>query len=302
MTFGLLFVPKNPLFFCEKCQYKTDNKKDYKKHLLTLKHSHGLLLDTNLSSEKSQKSQFICHCGRSYKYKQGLCKHIKTCEKSKETETLVKITNLFEEQIKENKELKDLLLEQNTKLMEIANEKGQCVIVNNTTNNTMNTTNNFNLQVFLKEKCKDALNIMDFAESIKMKLTDVDLVGQIGYTEGISQIFIRGLRELDICKRPIHCCDSKREIMYVKDKDAWEKENNEKNKIKRMIDYIAHKNIVQITEWVNQNPEAKDYDSKKHIEYVKILGESMGGKTDEESRKIYQKIIRNVAKHVMIEK
>jgi len=165
-----------------------------------------------------------------------------------------------------------------------------------------NNTNNFNLQVFLNEKCKDALNISDFVDSLKMQLTDLDTVGQVGYIEGISRIFIRGLKELDIFKRPIHCSDVKRETMYVKDKDTWEKDNEEKNKLRLLIDHIAHKNIIQLPEWINNNPDANNYDSKKHVEYIKILGQSMGGKTDEENHKIYQKIIKNIAKHVMIEK
>jgi hypothetical protein len=151
----------------------------------------------------------------------------------------------------------------------------------------------------LNEKCKDALNIMDFINSLKVNLTDLETVGKLGYSEGISKIFIRELKELDIFKRPIHCSDAKRETMYVKDKDAWNKENEDNERLKLAIKYIAHKNVVQIPQWININPDAIDYDSKKHLEYMRIISESMGGKHEEDD---YDKIIRNVARAVVIVK
>jgi hypothetical protein len=300
VTNGLQICPKIPFHFCEKCQYITSNKKDFNKHLLTLKHKNGDKSVTNVP----KNPLFACQCGKTYNYRQGLHRHSKSCMKVKEKNNLDEIKSLFEKQMKENSELKDLLMEQNNKIMEMANEKSQqCVIYNNTTNHlTNNVTNNFNLQVFLNEKCKDALNITDFVDSLKMQLTDLDTFGNLGYVEGISRIFIRGLKELDILKRPIHCSDVKRETMYVKDKDTWEKENEDKKKLRLLINHITDKNIGQITEWVNQNPDANNYDSKKHLEYIKILGQSMGGKTDEENQKMIHRIIKNVAKHVMIDK
>jgi len=154
----------------------------------------------------------------------------------------------------------------------------------------------------LNEQCKDALNIIDFVNSLKVSLTDLEAVGKLGYTEGISRIFIRGLKELDIFKRPIHCSDLKREAMYVKDKDTWEKENEKKHRLKLAINYIAHQNIVQIPIWIEKNPDAMDYETKKHTEYMRLITESMGGSTDEESEKNYNKIIKNVAKEVLIDK
>jgi len=198
--------------------------------------------------------------------------------------------NIVIELIKQNKEFKEIIIEQNNKLLEIVKE-GK--IINN-------TTNKFNLQIFLNEQCKDALNIMDFINSLKLQLTDLENVGKLGYTEGISKIFIRGLKELDVLKRPIHCSDLKRDILYIKDKNAWEKENDDNEKMKLVINHIANKNVGQITEWISENPEATDYESKKHLEYIKILGESMG--YDEEPDKIYNKIIKNVAKEVQINK
>lgn len=154
----------------------------------------------------------------------------------------------------------------------------------------------------MNEQCKDALNIMEFVNTIKLQLSDLELVGKLGYTEGISKIFIRGLKELDIFKRPIHCSDLKRETLYIKDKDAWEKENGENVKIKQAINYIANKNIKQIPLWVEENPSAEDTETKKHMDYIHIVHESMGGSSLESDEKKQNRIIRNVAKEVLIDK
>ncbi|NDA90081.1 MAG: hypothetical protein EBY20_04130 [Alphaproteobacteria bacterium] len=160
----------------------------------------------------------------------------------------------------------------------------------------------FNLQVFLNEQCKDALNITDFVNQIKLQLSDLDMIGRVGYTEGMSKIIIRNLKELDISKRPIHCSDLKREVMYVKDKDAWEKENGENVKIKNAIKFIEHKNVKQLPQWKAANPESDDYDSQRHMDYHKIIIESMGGATNEDDNKKREKIIKNIAKEVVIDR
>jgi hypothetical protein len=297
-------------FSCKICDYATCRKSQYDRHLTTLKHITNDKMMTK--SSDSSEENFDCICGKKYKHRQGLWVHKKKCTaKSLNNETvsfnpiektdasqLEIITEMFQEQMKENKELKELLIEQNKKLLEFA-EKGQ----GNVTNITNNTTNNsFNMQFFLNEQCKNALNIMDFINQLQMKLTDLDMVGRLGYSEGISKIFIRGLKELDVYKRPIHCSDLKREVLYVKHKDSWEKESEEKNKMKTAIKYIAAKNFKQIGEWQEENPEADDYDSKKHLDYHNIVINSMGGSNEEEDEKNYNKIIRNVAKEVTIDK
>jgi hypothetical protein len=187
-------------------------------------------------------------------------------------------------------------IELHKQMIELAKESKVTTI-----NNNCNNKNKFNMNIFLNEKCKDALNIMDFIDSLQLQLKDLEETGRLGYIQGISRIFINGLKELDVSKRPIHCSDIKREVLYVKDQDAWEKDQ-EKERVRKAIRKVANKNVMQITDWIKENPDAQDFDSKKNEEYNKIIGESMGGKTDEDNRKIYQKIIRNVAKHVMIEK
>ena len=288
-------------FSCFCCQYNTCRKSQYDRHLLTSKHKiiYNLLKNTDNSASVSSKKNYQCYCGKSYKHRQSLYNHKKACcsQIDKPTET----ANLSS--LQPTNELVMSLLNQNMELqkqiIEMCKEKN--TVINNN-NNTTNNTNNFNLQFFLNEQCKDALNIMDFINQLKLNTTDLDMVGRVGYSEGISKLFIRGLKELDVFKRPIHCSDLKREIVYVKDKDAWEKDTDEKNKMKTAIKYIAAKNFKQINEWKQMNPESDDYDSKKHMDYHQIVIHSMGGATKEEDEKYYNKIIRNVAKESVIDK
>ena len=295
------FQKSSEHFSCELCDYNTSRKSQYTRHLLTPKHqmaNNGYIL-----ANKKVPSISACICGKEYKYQSSLCKHKKTCEKFQKSSE--PSNDIIIELIKQNHDFKELIIEQNKQLIEMAGKVGGNTIHNthntNHTNNT-NNTNNFNLQFFLNEQCKDALNIMEFVNTIKLQLSDLDMVGRLGYTEGISKIFIRGLKELDIFKRPIHCSDLKRETLYVKDQDAWEKENEENIKIKQAIKYIANKNIKQIPQWKEKNPTSEDTETKKHMDYIHILHESMGGSSQESDDKKHNKIIRNVAKEVIIDK
>jgi hypothetical protein len=284
---------KSPNFSCEKCCYITNNKKDYKKHLLTAKH-------IKTYNGKIQ-SYSMCECGKKYKHRQSLHTHRKQCTsivENKPVDTINSNTELKEMFIKVVEQNQAILLE-NQEMRKLLQET--IPKIGNVTNN-MNTTNKFNLNFFLNEQCKDALNIMDFVNSLQIQLEDLENVGKLGYTEGISKIFIRGLQELDVFKRPVHCSDLKRETLYVKDKDAWEKENNENDRIKLAIKHIAHKNIKQLPNWVDENPASNDYETKKHLEYVQIVSESMGALTKDDDIKNYNKIIKNVAQTITIDK
>jgi hypothetical protein len=217
------------------------------------------------------------------------------------------ISSIILDVVKENKEFKDLIVEQNKQNLELQKQvielasKSNAIVTNNTTNNSI-TNNRFNLNFFLNEKCKDALNIMDFVESLQLQLSDLEQTGKLGFAEGISKIFVKGLKALDIYKRPIHCSDVKREVLYVKDENKWEKENLEKQKIKKMIHHITNKNIKQISEWVKLNPNCKDSNSKKNDEYIKMICNSMCGIDPEETETNMNKIISNVVKEVVINK
>ena len=282
-------VPQN--FICEICDYYTCRKSQYDRHLLTPKHQNGNKI------VKKVPDGFSCECGRLYKHLSGLSRHKNTCKITEQPPEKSNVVII--ELLKQNQEFKELIVEQSKHISELASKVGSNVI-NNTTNNT--TNNQFNLQFFLNEQCKDALNIMDFIEHLQLKIADLDMVGRVGYSEGISKIFIRGLKELDIFKRPVHCSDLKREILYVKDKDSWEKDNEDKKKMKTAIKHIAAKNLKQINNWKDENPEADNYDSKKHMEYHNIIINATGGLTDEDDDKNYNKIIRSVAKEITIDK
>jgi len=241
-------------------------------------------------SPKLAEKNFVCECGKSYLHRQGLWKHKKTCEhtlflKKEDSNDKDELINYL---IKENSELKNMVLDV-CKNMQTVNF--------NTNTNSYNKT--FNLQIFLNEQCKDAMNIMDFVESLKIQLTDLENVGKVGFIDGISNIIIKNLKAMEITQRPVHCSDSKREILYIKDEDKWEKENEEKIKLKKAIKYIAHKNCKLITEWKEKYPECIYSHSKKSDEYNKIILESMGcGQEDSNENKI----IKKIAKEVLIDK
>jgi hypothetical protein len=306
--------PNKPLnFSCEKCDFKTYNKKDYARHLKTKKHIGNVCQGFSMDfTQKNPTAYYACECGKSYKDSSGLWRHKKKCNESvtnesTEEEVVAPSNDMFllllnqnMELIKQNQEFKNLLAEQNKNMFEIAGKIGGNM--NNSNNTTNNNTNNFNLQFFLNEQCKDALNIGDFIEQIKLQLSDLDMIGRVGYVEGMSKIFLRNLKALDVFKRPIHCSDLKRETLYIKDKDSWEKENGENIKITRAIKEVEHKNIKQLPQWREENPSADDTETKKHMEYQNILLEAMGGSTLENDDKKREKIIRNIAKEVVIEK
>jgi len=273
------------------------------KHFLTAKHGRM----TNRQQPVVTKSAlfvqtYTCSCGKNYKFRQGLWKHQKTCQNGIQNEDHQKIVfsnhqELIQMIIQENQEFRQMLLEQNAKIAELSNKN---IVINNTSNN--NTTNNFNLQLFLNVQCKDALNIMDFVDSLEVQIKDLEETGRVGYINGISRIIINGLNDLDINKRPIHCSDLKREIIYIKDQDVWEKDTDEKGKLKMAIKTIASKNIKQIPIWQKENPDYFDSSSKTNDKYLKIVSNAMNGSTEEETQKNYDKIISKVAREVVIQK
>jgi hypothetical protein len=283
------FTPKLPLIFiCENCDFTTCNKKDYNRHIKTIKH-----LKANsqwFSIQNTQKTHYECSCGKKYVDNSGLWRHKKKCNESN-SDNPDKKDELINYLIKENQEFKNLILE-------IVKKD---TITNNNITNTNSHNKTFNLQFFLNETCKDAMNIMDFVDSIKIQLSDLEKVGKIGYIEGISSIIVKNLNSLDETKRPVHCTDSKREVMYVKDEDKWEKENEEKNKLRKAIKKVAHKNSKMLSEFRSKNPDCLKSTSKVSDTYNKLVMEAMGGKGDNDLEK-EDKIIKNIAKEVTIDK
>ena len=286
-------------FSCICCNIRTNNKKDYNNHILTAKHSK-LTTVNNEETIIPNIIVLICEkCNKNYKSRVGLWKHKKQCINI--TEDTLESTNIINS-ISNNTTDKDALIIQLLKqngelqksLIELSKEK---TVTNNTSNNKT-----FNLNFFLNETCKDALNIQDFVSSIHLSLEDLENTGRQGYIEGISNIILKNLNNLEHYKRPIHCCDSKREILYIKDNDKWEKECENKPILTKAIKIIANENIKQIKDWKNKNPDCTISESKKNNLYLKIVSNSMNGSTEEESNKNINKIINNVAKDTIIQK
>ena len=288
-------------FCCEICDYFTSKKSSFTEHLATDKHKKRTLGDAGdkkpaflLLSEK----QFSCeHCGKDYSSRNGLWKHKKSC-----------IEIIKEEQKDElnDKDLILLLLKQHSKLVEQNSELLE-VIKNGThnTNHSHNNTNShnktFNLQFFLNETCKDAMNIMDFVDSIKLQLSDLEKLGEIGYVEGISNIITSNLKALDVTQRPIHCTDKKREVLYIKDEDKWEKEDEQRKKLRKAIKKVAGKNQRLLPKFKEAHPDCIKAASKFSDQYNKMIIESMGGSGDNDLEK-EDKIIKKITKEVVIDK
>ena len=300
------FYPKNPSkYLCEICDFISSNKKDYNRHLLTLKHkkeTNGGQVDNTINFEK-----YICVCEREYKCRQGLWKHKKICEYQKTQKKPKKIepanelkllTNLVLDVVKQNKELTQQNTDLTNKIVDIC-KTGQTNNISNSNFNSHNKT--FNLNVFLNETCKDAMNITDFIDSLTLQLSDLESVGRLGYVEGISNIIVKKLKQLDVHKRPVHCSDSKREVMYIKDEDKWEIENEQKKKLRKVIKKIADKNARLLPEFKKEHPDCNRASSKYSDQYNKLIVESMGGSGDNDSEK-EDKIIRKIAKETTIDK
>jgi len=292
-------------FLCEYCDYKTCKKSNYSAHILTLKHQNTDKILTNTDAKTAEKAyKFVCECNKKYKHRQSLFLHKKKCTFSENTvvcfteqdiKNAIDKDELINYLMKENGEFKEMLLEQNKIMMKMA-ENGGSSNINNGNINSHNKT--FNLNVFLNEHCKDAMNIMDFVDSLKLQLSDLESVGKLGFVEGISNIIVRNLKAMDVHKRPVHCSDSKREVMYIKDDNKWEKENENKGKLRKVIKRIAHKNSRLIPQYKETYPDCELKNSEK---YNKLIIEAMGGAGNEDFEN-ENKIIHKIAKEVAIDK
>ena len=294
---------KEKIYNCLLCDYKSFKLSNYNKHINTKKHNSTIFL--NNFEQKSSQEIYICEkCKKNFNSRSGLWYHKNKCQNNNininntlHNESIIKIIEQNTELITQNKEFKELLIEQHKVITELSKNTGI-----NTINNTNCNNKTFNLQVFLNEKCKDALNISEFVNSLKLTLEDLENVGEKGFVDGISRIFVNGLKQLDIYKRPIHCSDLKRETMYLKNENVWEKDNDNKENMKKVIKQIANKNIKNIYEWKDKYPDCKYSDSKKNDQYSRIILESMGARTIEEDQVLYEKIIKNIAKETTIDK
>jgi hypothetical protein len=284
-------------YVCLACDYSSCRKSQYDRHILTTKHQK-LTTSNNLSSESS-KLHLCENCNKEYKSRVGLWSHKKVCNVGKNDDPADK-DQLILMLIKQNSEFQNMMMEQQKQILEVC--KNGTNNTNNSNNNSNNNNKTFNLQFFLNEECKDALNIAEFVSSIKVQLEDLETTGRLGYVEGVSRIINKNLNDLDQTKRPIHCSDAKREVLYIKNDDQWVKENETKPILTKAIRQIANENIKQISEWKKKYPDCTDSDSRKNDMYLNIVSNAMSGTTVEEQSSNYEKIISKVAKEVVIEK
>lgn len=292
-----ILLPFCSKFYCKNCDYGTSKKSSYDYHISSDKHKrrqNGDAGDAN-SAQILLSKKFTCEiCNKIYSSRNGLWKHKKTCvqtncdDKTDEEDDDISTKQLVLLMLKQNNKVQDALIEM-SKQISTTN--------NNTTNNNNshnNTTNNsFNLQFFLNETCKNAMNITDFANSIKLQLSDLISVGELGYVEGISNIIVKNLNALDITERPVHCTDKKRETIYIKDADKWEKDEDDK-KLKKFIKTVAFKNQKLFPQFKEKYPDYNDSDSKYSDQYSKIVIESLDDNNPEKEEKIIKKISKAV--------
>ena len=281
------------MFHCEICDYNTSRESQYNRHILTEKHK---ILQNPTYKKFHNKTWDCTTCGKKYKHSSTLYSHKKKCYDNSDNTEFKKMSD---------KEIISMLVSQNSELMGLIKNGINNTTNTNTTNsnnNNTNTNNSFNLNFFLNETCKDAMNISDFVSSIKVSIDDLENTGRKGYIEGISNIILKNLNNLEQQLRPVHCSDSKREIFYIKDNNEWVKEKEDKPILTKAIKIIANENIKQINHWKEKYPGCTAADSNKNNMYLKIVSNSMNGLTEEESSKNINKIISNVAKEVIINK
>ena len=292
-------------YCCIYCHFNTSKITDYKRHLETKKHIGNTM--ATFGNENLEKILHTCeNCNKTYNDRTGLWKHKKNCktkkysdsETSDKDQLILMLIKQNTDLIKESSEFKNIIIAQNTSTQNIMLEVIKTGTHNTTTTNSHNKA--FNLNFFLNETCKDAMNIMDFVDSIKLQLNDLEKVGELGYVEGISNIIVKNLKELDVNKRPVHCTDKKRETMYIKDEDKWEKDE-EGLKLHKVVRKVACKNQNLIPKFKEKHPDCGKYNSKFSDQYNKIVVESMGGTGDNDYEK-EEKIIKNISKQVFIDK
>ena len=306
-------MPKMPkpaeTFFCINCNFECSKKSNYIAHIRTFKHRNRTFLNgleqpiqtIPVIAETLSNQKYVCkHCKKSYKVRNSLWYHEKVCKSKCEAQQDQEQENCSNNAFcsPSDKELIMMLIKQNTQLLELIKNGTHNINSNNVTNSH---NKSFNLNFFLNETCKDAMNIMDFVDSIKLQLSDLENVGKVGFVNGISNIIVKNLKALDETQRPVHCTDKKREVIYVKDEDKWEKEDAEYKKVRKAIKTIAKKNSKLLFEFKEKHPDCVDGDSKHSETYSKLVVEAYGGANKEDAEN-ESRIIKNISKEVLIPK
>jgi len=318
----------NMIYLCECCNYKCFKKGNYARHVLTLKHrlltapneneqneqniQCEIINQSNQSNRPSQNKLYICNCGKKYKHSSSLCAHKNKCNNINihtditncsinsddicDTSNKKNIIDYLMQVTNDNNEMKMMMMGIIKNNSQIINTNNICANIQNNTINNKNKT--FNLQLFLNETCKDAMNISDFIKNIQIPLSDLENFGKNGYVNGITNIIVNNLKALDVTKRPVHCSDIKREIIYVKDNGVWEKETEDNNKMRNVIKYVSHKNIGRIRDWRSIHLDYNENASKNSDIYQQIIGGSNDinrVSTDDSENKIIKKIIKEIS-------
>jgi len=295
-------IPKNPInFYCEKCNYNTCSKKDFNKHLLTVKHKSRI----NDNKNTNNNNLFICeNCNKEYCYLSGLLRHKKKCFIIETKEIINDLSNSqltisndsIIQLLNDNKELKNIIFQQQNQLMKQQEQISELIPkVGNNNNTTHNNTQNnkFNIQVFLNEQCKDAINMSDFIKSLHVTLEQLDFTKQNGLANGLTKTIIDNMSKLSIYQRPLHCTDTKRETLYIKEEDNWSKDNS-KEKLRSVIKKASSKNYNALMEWKSENPDYMANEDK--TDYFTKTISTIGKSTDS----IDEKIIKSLCKETYI--
>lgn len=306
---------------CKTCDYITTRLSQYNRHILTAKHimATNKLHNATQNVPKCSKTYICDNCDKLFVHHSSLWRHKKKCGIKNDKNEKSEISSISDYDpaeysidpcslsdkdlimllINENKEFKQIVLDQYKTIIDLAKTN---VSNNHSSHNNNSLNKTFNLQFFLNEQCKDALNLSDFVSSVTMELSDLEETGRLGYVEGVSRIINKNLNKLDVYKRPIHCSDLKRETLYIKNDNKWTKECDDNTVILKAVKHIANENIKQITEWRTRNPGCSEADSRKNDMYLKIVSNAMSGSTREEQIQNYDKIVTNIAKEVVIVK
>uniref|UniRef100_A0A6C0EAY4 C2H2-type domain-containing protein n=1 Tax=viral metagenome TaxID=1070528 RepID=A0A6C0EAY4_9ZZZZ len=306
---------------CNLCDYHTSKKSDLKKHLITPKHiknKNNRERDLEIDGNEKTATNICDICSKQFLTNSGLWKHKKKClfinneEPNNSQNTLlsnVLTPKMFLDILNQSKELQNVLVEQTkelqAKLLEQSHqllEQNKQIIELAKKPSMVNSNNQFNLNFFLNETCKNAMNIQDFIQSIKLTTQDFENTGRLGFVDGISRIFINELKRLEVERRPLHCTDMKRETVYVKDNDTWEKENQEKKKLKWAIHSIAQLNLNQVQQWQQEYPECRENNTIANTRFNEMAMVALGGFGDEEVKKFDDKIMKNVMREIVVAK
>ena len=288
-------MQKHQKFVCETCNFMCSSKTDWERHIVRPKHKNNVF-GNDITTEKHKKT-YNCDCGKFYIDRTGLWKHKQICniKNSIKSDDITSLTNLVLEVVKSNSELQKQNQEMQKQILDICKNGIVC-------NNQVNSNNKtFNLNVFLHEDCKDAMDMSEFLESIRIQLADVEAVGELGYVNGISKLIIQNLKALDVTKRPVHCTDEKREIIYIKEAGVWTKDED-CSKLRRLIKTVSNRNFKQTRLYKEKHPDCVNPESKHSDIYSKLIIEATGGGSKCNNYESENKIMKKIAKEMTIDK